>query len=109
MGRVIMNGPPEGDWCPVCLMQAKQQHWELNQDKIKEGVEAPGDKLTVIPWLDGLTRELNEAAYLAVPGEAPQLGLMRLCWGHVAGMMAAHQSRLVDGQGAPAGLIKGRG
>ena len=109
MGHVIMNGPPDGDWCPICLMRAKQKQWELNQDLIRQGAQGPGDKLTVIPWLDGLTKEMGQAAYLAVPGDAPQLGLVRICWNDVAGIGTAHVSSLVDGQGLPAGLMKGRG
>lgn len=113
MGRVIMNGPPEcgdGEWCPYCLMEAKQKQWALNQDRILAGIEAPGDELTVIPWLDGLTKELRSGWFRAVAGSAPQLGMCTgLCWDHVAGIAPMHQSRLVDGQGNPAGLIKGRG
>jgi hypothetical protein len=110
MGHVIINGPPDGDWCPICLMRAKQKQWELSQDLIKAGAEAPGDKVTVITWPDGLTREINEAAYFAVAGDAPQLGPMRICWNDVAGLGPAATPRLVEADGiVPPGLIRGRG
>lgn len=114
MGRVILNGPPDCaepcGWCLFCLMEAKQKQWELNQDRIKAGAEAPGDKLTVIGWLDGLTKELLPGWYRAVCGSAPQLGVVDgLCWGHVAGIQPMHRTSLVDQNGAPAGLVKGRG
>ncbi|HLM89242.1 MAG TPA: hypothetical protein VK284_09470 [Streptosporangiaceae bacterium] len=114
MGRVILNGPPPADdeagHCVICLMRAKQRQWQLNEDKIKDGYAASGEKLTVIPWPDGLTNELRAGWYRGVPGDAPQLGIVDgLCWDDVAGMQPAHVSRLVNGAGAPAGLIKGRG
>ena len=36
MGRVLMNEPPdcpEGQWCPACLMTAKQRQWEMHGDE----------------------------------------------------------------------------
>jgi hypothetical protein len=114
MGRVLLNGPPPADdaygYCVICLMRAKQQQWTLNEDKIKEGYAASGEKLTVIPWPDGLTNELRYGWYRGVPGDAPQLGIVEgLCWDDVAGMQPAQQSRLIPGGVAPPGLIKGRG
>jgi hypothetical protein len=89
MGRVIMNGPPDcpdGAWCPACLMIAKQMQWEASQEAIEAGYAASGDKLTVIPWLNALTAELQPGRWRAVCGEFMQLGLVDgLCWGHVAG------------------------
>jgi len=112
MGRVIMNGPPDspyGEWCPYCLMEAKHKQWSLTQDEQKAGLEASGDKLTVIPWPDGLTKEMQEGRYRAVAGAAPQLGIVDLlCWDHVAGIAPMHESRIV-GQDGQSRLIPGRG
>jgi hypothetical protein len=112
MGRVIMNGPPDcgaGEWCPYCLMEAKEKQWQTSQDDIDAGFQASGEKLTVIPWPDGLTKELKPGRFRAVSGSAPHLGMCDgLCWDHVAGIAPMHAPPLVDGQGRPAGLIKGR-
>lgn len=110
MGQVLMNGPPDcpdGQWCPACLMTAKQQQWETAQDEIQKGYEASGEKLTVIPWLPALTAELRTGRWRAVCGEFPSLGMVDgLCWNHVAGgrgpRAPEQASPLVA---APAGLI----
>ena len=114
MGRVIMNGPPDAPdtagWCVTCLCLLKQRQYSAFEDDIKAGLEKPGDELTVIPWPPGLMKELRLGEYRSVPGNAPQLGVVEgLCWDCVAGLQPAHQSRLVDGAGIPAGLLKGRG
>ena len=92
MGRVLLNGPPDPAgrrWCPFCLMRAKQQQWTQYQDEIQAGYAAPGDKLTVIPWPAGLTAELSEGPYCAVPGDFPAMGMVDgLCWNDVAGLGA---------------------
>lgn len=115
MGRVLMNGPPDcpdGEWCPACLMDAKQRQWEQYQDEINAGFEASGEKLTVIPWPPGLTRLLLTGAWRAVCGDFPNVGLIDgLCWNHVAGTNPTRAAGgLLDGAtGLPAGLRKGRG
>lgn len=113
MGRVIMNGPPECpggyDWCVICLCEAKQKQWHLTQDEQAAGLAASGEKTTAIAWPAALTKELNQGTYRAVAGSAPQLGVIDgICWDHVAGLQPMHQTSLVDGQGLPAGLIKGK-
>ncbi len=114
MGRVTMNGPPEcpdpQGWCIICLAEAKQKQWETTQDEQKEGLKASGEVLTVIPFPDALIREMNYGWYRAVSGSAPQLGVLNgVCWDHVDGLQPMHPTSLVDGKGAPAGLIKGKG
>ncbi len=113
MGRVIMIGPvDEASACPFCLMAAKQKQWEMYQDQIKAGYEASGEKVTVIPWPAALDSEILDGAYRAVPGDAPQLGLVAgLCWNHVAGIGPTRTpSGLVGGvTGLPAGFRKGKG
>ena len=87
MTLVIMNGPPPGDWCPACLMDAKQRQWEAYQEDIQRGYAASADaKPAIIPWPDALTKELRHGGYRAVCGDFPGLGLIDgLCWDHVAG------------------------
>lgn len=111
MGQVLMNDPPvcpDGQWCPACLMIAKQQQWETHQDEIQAGYEASGEKLTVIPWLPALNTELRTGRYRAVCGEFPQLGIIDgLCWQHVAGGRPHQpQQQASPLVAAPAGLIK---
>lgn len=112
MGRVIINGPPPGrQWCVICLTEAKQKQWEAYQSQIQHGYEMPADApVTVIPWPDGLTKELQEGAYRAVSGEAPMLGVIDgLCWNHVAGSSPspAPDPRQLDTQTKlPPGFIK---
>lgn len=111
MGQVLMNGPPDcpdGQWCPACLMTAKQRQWEMHGDEIKAGYDASGEKLTVIPWLPALTGELHAGRWRAVCGDFPGLGMIDgLCWNHVAGInpTVPEQAPLIA---APAGLIKKR-
>jgi hypothetical protein len=111
MGTVLMNGPPDcpdGRWCPACLMDAKQRQWELNQDEVRAGYQASGEKLTVITWPAGLTKTLHTGAYRAVCGDFPGLGIVDdLCWNHVAGTNPSPGSTLATGMaGLPAGLRK---
>lgn len=111
MGRVIMNGPlPNRDWCVACLMDAKQKQWEQYQDEIQAGWAAPGDKVTVIPWPEGLTNELAEGPYRAVCGDLSMLGIVDgICWRHVAGTNPSETpGSLLEARGQiPPGLLKG--
>lgn len=110
MGAVHLNGPdPGGRPCPMCLMAAKQHQWERFQEQIKAGFAQPADQETWIPWpADG--PKILAGMYRAVPGEAPQLGIVDgLCWDHVAGFGASRPPALLDGKGIPPGLLKGRG
>lgn len=87
MAQVILNGPPPGNWCITCLMDAKQKHWEMSQVQREAGYAAPADgPPVVISWPAALTRELFPGDYRAVCGELPMLGVIDgLCWNHVAG------------------------
>jgi hypothetical protein len=114
MAQVILNGPPDcpdGRWCPACLMQAKQKQWEINQDQIQAGYDAPAaDKPAVIGWPQALTRELYPGYYRAVCGELPMLGLVDgICWNHVAGINPTQApAALLDTKTKlPPGLMKG--
>jgi hypothetical protein len=111
MGVVHLNGPADAEnICPFCLMKAKQLQWEMYQDEIQAAYKASGDKVTYIAWPAGLDKQLGEARYVAVSGDAPQLGLVRLCWDHVAGVKEQEApSQLAQAAPVPAGLLRGRG
>lgn len=117
MAQVIMNGPPdcpEGDWCPVCLMDAKQKQWEMYEPEIQAAYAAPGDdKPVVIPWPVALSREIHPGRYRAVHYDLAMLGIISgLCWGHVAGTnpTRAEVPHLDTQTKLPPGLLKkGRG
>ena len=107
MGRVIINGPPPGNWCLACLMTAKQRQWEAHQGEIQAGADKGGDELTVIPWPEGLTNELAHGDYRAVCGEFPHLGVVDgLCWAHVAGINPAPMPAGLLDTSAPAALAR---
>lgn len=110
MGQVHMNGPePDDTACPVCLMQAKQRQWERFADDIQAGLKAPDDDVAWIPWPGDLL--IRTAEYVAVPGDVPQMGLLKICWDHVAGLGPAPSVRqLLEAPGPlPPGLAKGDG
>lgn len=114
MGRVVMNGPPDcpdGDWCPACLMQAKQRQWEGYQDRIKAGFAADGQQTTYVAWPNVLNQEMRPGSYRAVCGDFPHLGIIDgLCWDHVAGINPSQSpSHLIQGLAVPPGLRKGQG
>lgn len=113
MAQVILNGPPDcpdGRWCPVCLMQAKQRQWETYQHEIQMGYGAPAtDKPVVITWPPALTRELFAGWFRAVSGDLPMLGIIDgLCWSHVAGInpATADVPQLDTQTRLPPGLLK---
>jgi hypothetical protein len=116
MARVVLNGPPDpgdGRWCPVCLMDAKQKQWEMNQDKISDGYAADAATMVVvIPWPDALTREVQRGFYRAVCGDLPMLGIVDgLCWNHVAGINPTNAevpTQLDTRTKIPPGLLRGK-
>jgi len=108
VGTVRLNGPALADGkCIMCLARAKQVQWEQYQDEIKAGYEAPGDKVTWIPWPAALDKEIADGPYRAVPGDAPQLGVVDgLCWNDVAGLAQPQPPQRLAVP--PPGLIPGR-
>jgi hypothetical protein len=102
-------GPAGADRkCVMCLMHAKQKQWEMYQAEIKAGNSASGEEVRWLAWLPGLDAEIFEAQYMAVPGDAPQLGIVPLCWDHVAGIGARPAVQHIAAP-VPPGLLKGRG
>jgi len=107
MGTVHMVGPADvRDKCVVCLMTAKQQQWEMYQDEIKATNEAGGDVVRWLAWPPGLDAQILDAMCMAVYSEAPHLGLVPLCWDHVAGV---GQPKVQHVQvPVPPGLLRGK-
>lgn len=111
MGIVHLSEPPPFDYrpCVLCLSAAKQAQWETFSEMIEGSLKADDDTVTWVPWLASppLIREGN---WRAVPGDAPQLGVIDgLCWDHVAGFGRPKlRAPLLDGAGLPPGLLKGR-
>lgn len=90
MTTVIFNeppAPPAGEqWCPMCLMIAKWFQLESDPDWTKY----PGDGQRgkhIIPWPEDVT--LWTARYRAV-SDISHLGLVEVCWQHVAGLQRGH-------------------
>jgi hypothetical protein len=115
MSQVIMVGPadcPDGEWCPVCLMDAKQKQWEMYTPEIEAGYAASADgRPVVIPWPAALSKELHSGRYRAVNWDLQQLGLISgLCWNHVAGTNPTKaEVPVLDTQTKlPPGLLKGQ-
>lgn len=114
MGELIYNGPPPGvtdGACVVCLSVAKQRQHENAEERgqVKAGLDAPDDEIMTIPWDDSLNKKIRPGPYRAISGDAPSLGIVDLCWNHVAGVSESRRSHLLSGGKIPPGLIKGGG
>jgi hypothetical protein len=106
MALVHLVGPDDTTGkCVMCLAHAKQLQWNAYQGEIKAAHAAGGDRVQWLAWLPALDKEILDGPYRAVPGDAPQLGVVDgLCWDHVAGIGApAPPSPVI-----PAGLIPGK-
>lgn len=114
MSLVRFVDPPEPPadaehgWCTMCLMLAKTRIGKQNFDAINAAVnDGHGrDKVAWIPWDKSI--ELFPGWYYAV-SDWPALGLLWLCWTHVAGMQVERVSPLLGADGMPPGLIRGQG
>ena len=115
MTRVHFNGPGGAEMldglCLVCLMVARGQELDDTQDEWQK-LEADGqDELQKWYAWDG-ARTLIRAAVVDGVSDilGPQIGLVPLCWDHLAGLTIPKRgSRLVNGGRLPPGLQRGRG
>jgi hypothetical protein len=107
MGTVHLVGPDPDGKCVICLMHAKQAQWEMYQDEIKAAHAASGEVVRWLAWPAGLDQQIFEAQYRLVPGDAPQLGLVPLCWDHVAGIGQPPRVQHLAAP-IPPGLLKGK-
>jgi hypothetical protein len=107
VAHLIGPGDTEGK-CVICLMLAKQAQWEMYQDELKAAHAASGEVVRWLAWPSGLDAQILDGPYTGVPGEAPQLGVVRgLCWDHVAGIGRPKVQHIAAPM--PPGLMKGRG
>lgn len=98
--------PPEGrEWCLVCLMRAKDYITELHPDLVKIAEDGKAADHWV-PWENAV--KLMPAVCHGLCN-VPQLGLVPVCWSHLATASLRQGSGLVNGGGVPPGLIRGRG
>lgn len=87
MRAVLMeNGPvpPEGkEFCPVCVMLIKDAAEKLFRREIEAALRENTQEPFIIDLADADLRDPQLAEVVAV-SILPQLGLLRVCWGHVA-------------------------
>jgi hypothetical protein len=95
--------PPEGQrWCVMCLMLAKHAITEKAGPDRLIALARDGKKgVHWVPWdRDGFLLP----AYCRGFTEMPQLGIVDVCWTHLAGGVGEASSLLI-----PPGLHRGRG
>lgn len=109
MSSVWVNGPrPPGDsvWCTACGMLAKglinKQHEAEGEKIVTDGQPGTNPRwINPDKWLP-----LQPAVVRGLWDMMPQLGILDLCWTHLAGASWEHVSSLA----VPPGLApKGRG
>jgi hypothetical protein len=99
--------PPEGEaWCTACVMLCKGMINEAHRAQ-GERIAADGKPNTHPVWIAPKeTLPIQVAVVRALWDMMPQLGILDLCWTHVAGASWEHVSSLA----VPPGLApKGRG
>jgi hypothetical protein len=109
VSSVWINGPrPPGDsvWCTACAMLAKglinEEHKAEGEKIVTDGKSNANPRwISPVRWLP-----LQPAVVRGLWDMMPQLGILDLCWTHVAGASWEHVSTLA----VPPGLApKGRG
>jgi hypothetical protein len=98
--------PPEGErWCLHCLMQAKDMLTDLHKDLIAELMRdgKPGHH-----WIAWDNKIRLQPAITVGMSSIPQLGLVDLCFSHLATVSVKPQGALRPGQ-IPPGLLRGQG
>ena len=83
----MINGPlpPEGkEFCPVCVALYKNAAEQFFRTEIEKGLKDYSADYPLV--LDLATAELRDPEFAEVVSISilPQLGLLRICWGHVA-------------------------
>jgi hypothetical protein len=97
MRQILIKGgptPPEGqEFCPMCVMFTKALVEKFHADWIGEQLrDQPDGEPLYVPWPVGKDAveaglfELGLAEVVGTVGVAPQMGLMKQCWGHVGGL-----------------------
>jgi hypothetical protein len=107
--RIRFNEPPDPPdgrvWCVMCLMLAKNQITSAHPELAE--VQASSKTLThYVAW--DTTIMLMPAMTKGI-SDVPQLGVVDVCWTHLAGIKVGQASPLVLGNGMPNGLVRGQG
>lgn len=102
-----MPDPPEGKmWCIACVLFAKG---EIDTD-LEEQFEASNKdgKKDHDQWFAAKSSYPLQVAVVQGPcAELMQLGILNLCWTHVAGVKIKPVSGLVPAAPIPPGLLRG--
>jgi hypothetical protein len=83
---LMINGPlpPEGkEYCPVCVSLFKNSAEQLFRKEIETALRENTQEPFVVDLKDAPLPEPQFAEVVSL-SILPQLGLMRICWGHVA-------------------------
>lgn len=101
MRTVLMTDgplPPEGkEFCPVCVALYKNEAEKFFRKQTEEGLrENTAEPL----YLDLRLADLDDPQHAEVVALSvlPQLGLLRVCWGHVMGAQLSAIPPALQGQ-----------
>jgi hypothetical protein len=98
---LMINGPlpPEGkEFCPVCVALYKNQAEVLFRKDIETGLRDTGNPVPVTLDLTDVEIPDPQFAEVVAISIMPQLGLLRVCWGHVAPMQLTALPPALQGQ-----------
>jgi hypothetical protein len=104
--QVWFSDPPEcpdGEWCFMCLMVAKQRIIDAHPELPELPKDGKPHEQVWIPWDPRLV--LRPARFVAL-SDLHNLGLVPVCWTHTAGFQYARPSRVQPAQ-VPPGLFRG--
>jgi hypothetical protein len=110
MGFAHLVGPADTQGkCVMCLMVAKQAQFDAYKPEIEATWKADASQVRWFAWLPALEKDIRDADCTGISGEAPQMGLVPLCWDHLAGWgrPAVQHLTVPDGM-VPPGLLKGK-
>jgi hypothetical protein len=97
---LMVNGPlpPEGkEFCPVCVSLYKNQAETAFRNEIQAGINERSD-LPVIIDLKKFDFPEPQFAEVVAMSIMPQLGLLRVCWGHVLSAQLSALPPAMQGQ-----------
>lgn len=111
MTRIRFSEPPEQadglPWCTFCLMLAKSQINAAHKEELEKLANDDHPKAVHwVPWDTSIT--LLPGRYRGL-SDITALGIVDVCFTHLAGLQLQTMSPLVRPDGMPPGLIRGRG
>lgn len=98
---LMINGPvpPEGkEFCPPCVMLYKNAAEQFFKKEIEEGLRNAKTQAPLILDLDRANLVEPQFAEVVAISILPQLGLLRVCWGHVAAAQLSALPPAMQGQ-----------